>query len=256
MKALRDAIDDLRTEYVHAIRNADCPYLAEVKAVRRILPSFPLDDALEMDLTPDQIRQAITENVTTAVGLRRIEKNSRADAVPETIACCPAMRAPRVARSERSKRAGPTSDVDEGPGWNYLGVCPDCQARRAKRRPEQSAISGIRLTTASRDTVPTGISFAPFQRHRNGQVRYAVSRYWHGASITALSQHRRFTWSPQQEGSGWQHGTRDFSRCCPPSAANSRSHFAALTPKPVPKPYRKASAMPCCLPSAPRAGRS
>src|SRR3990167_1852651 len=40
MKALRDAIDDLRTEYVHAIRNSECPYLAEAQAVRRILPSF------------------------------------------------------------------------------------------------------------------------------------------------------------------------------------------------------------------------
>jgi hypothetical protein len=42
MKALRDAIDDLRTEYVHAIRNSECPCLAEAQAVRRILPSFPL----------------------------------------------------------------------------------------------------------------------------------------------------------------------------------------------------------------------
>jgi len=87
MKALRDAIDDLRTEYVHAIRNSQCPCLAEAQAVRRILPSFPLDDALEMDLTPDQIRRAIAEGVTTAVGLRWIEKNTRADEIPETIAC-------------------------------------------------------------------------------------------------------------------------------------------------------------------------
>ncbi len=87
MKALRDAIDDLRIEYVHAVRNADCPYLAEASTVRRILPSFPLDDALEMELTPEQIRQAIAEGVTTAVGLRRIEKNSRSDEVPETICC-------------------------------------------------------------------------------------------------------------------------------------------------------------------------
>jgi hypothetical protein len=87
MKALRDAMDDLRTEYVHAIRNSECPYLTEAQAVRRILPSFPLDDALEMDLTPDQIRQAVAEGVTTAAGLRRIEKNTRADEIPETIAC-------------------------------------------------------------------------------------------------------------------------------------------------------------------------
>ena len=46
-------------------------------------------------------------------------------------------------------------------------------------------------------------------------------------------------------GSGWPHGTRDFSRCCPPSAATSRWRSATLTPKPVPKPCRKASAMPC-----------
>ena len=86
MKALRDAIDDLRTSYEHAVRNAECPYLAEAATVRRILPSFPLDDALEMELSPDPIRQAIAEGVTTAVGLRRIEKNTRAEEIPETIA--------------------------------------------------------------------------------------------------------------------------------------------------------------------------
>ena len=70
MKALRDAIDDLRTSYEYAVRNSECPYLAEANTVRRILPSFPLDDALDMELTPDQIRRAIAEGVTTAVGLR------------------------------------------------------------------------------------------------------------------------------------------------------------------------------------------
>ena len=137
MKALRDAIDDLRTEYVHAIRNAECPYLAEAKAVRRILPSFPLDDALEMELTPDQIRQAVAEGVTTVVGLRRIEKNTRADEVPETIS------APRCDVDSPASLAAALQDGwtdicrDDGAGWNYLGVCPECQAQEiATTEPE------------------------------------------------------------------------------------------------------------------------
>ena len=132
MKALRDAIDDLRTEYVHAIRNAECPYLAEAKAVRRILPSFPLDDALEMELTPAQIRQAVAEGVTTAVGLRRIEKNSRADAVPETIACarCDACSPESLAAALQEG----WTDIcrDDGAGWNYLGICPECQTQESQ----------------------------------------------------------------------------------------------------------------------------
>jgi hypothetical protein len=137
MKALRDAIDDLRTEYVHAIRNAECPYLAEAKAVRRILPSFPLDDALEMELTPDQVRQAVAEGVTTAVGLRRIEKNTRADAVPEILACarCDACSPESLAAAVQEGWI----DIcrDDGAGWCYLGVCPNCQAEESQAmKPE------------------------------------------------------------------------------------------------------------------------
>ena len=130
MKALRDAIDDLRTEYVHAIRNADCPYLAEVKTVKRILPSFPLDDALEMDLTPDQIRQAITENVTTAVGLRRIEKNTRSEQTPESIACAHCDVASPDSLAVALQEGWIDLIRDDGPGWNYIGICPTCQAER------------------------------------------------------------------------------------------------------------------------------
>jgi predicted DNA-binding transcriptional regulator AlpA len=139
MKALRDAIDDLRIEYVHAIRNADCPYLAEAKAVKRILPSFPLNDALEMDLSPEQIRQAVAEGVTTAVGLRRIETNTRADAVPETIACarCDACSPESVAVALQEGWTDICRDV--GAGWNYLGICSQHQHQprgdRLPRRP-------------------------------------------------------------------------------------------------------------------------
>jgi hypothetical protein len=141
MKALRDAIDDLRTEYVHAIRNAECPYLAEAKAVRRLLPSFPLDDALEMELTPDQIRQAVAEGVTTAVGLRRIEKNTRADEIPESLACarCDIDSPPSLAAALQD---GWTDLIrDDGASWNYLGICPQCQAQEsataAPERPDE-----------------------------------------------------------------------------------------------------------------------
>ena len=134
IKALRDAIDDLRTEYVHAIRNAECPYLAEAKAVRRILPSFPLDDALEMDLTPEQVRQAVAEGVTTAVGLRRIEKNTRADEVPETIACAIATHALPSRSRPRSRRAGPTSAGTTGQAGTTSASAQTAKPRRAKRR--------------------------------------------------------------------------------------------------------------------------
>jgi hypothetical protein len=128
MKALRDAIDDLRTSYEYAVRNAECPYLAEATTVRKILPSFPLDDALEMGLTPEQIRRAVAEGVTTAVGLRQIEKNGRSDEVPETIACA------RCDVDSPESLAAALQDGwielsrDDGAGWNYLGICPQCQA--------------------------------------------------------------------------------------------------------------------------------
>ena len=40
-------------------------------------PEFPLEDAIAMGLTLEEIQQAISEQVTTALGLRRIEKNNR-----------------------------------------------------------------------------------------------------------------------------------------------------------------------------------
>jgi len=139
MTALRDAIDDLRTEYVHAIRNAECPYLAEASTVRKVLPSFPLDDALEMELKPEQIRQAIAEGVTTAVGLRRIEKNSRSDEVPETIACARCDTDSPQSLSAALQEGWTDLCRDDGPGWNYLGVCPECQAQEnAVPQPEDT----------------------------------------------------------------------------------------------------------------------
>ena len=132
IKALRDAIDDLHTEYAHAIRNAECPYLAEAKDIRRLLPSFPLDDALEMELTPDQIRQAIAEGVTTAVGLRRIEKNTRTDEVSETVVClrCDAESPPSLVAALQEGWIDLCRD--DGAGWNYLGICPACQVQESE----------------------------------------------------------------------------------------------------------------------------
>jgi len=138
MKALRDAIDDLRTSYEHAVRNADCPYLVEAATVRRILPSFPLDGALEMELTPDQIRQAIAEGVTTAVGLRRIEKNTRADEVPESIACARCDAASPESLAAALQEGWTDLCRDDGEGWNYLGVCPECRAQE-DQVPESEA---------------------------------------------------------------------------------------------------------------------
>ena len=82
----------------------------------------------EMGLTPEQIQQANAEGVTTALGLRRIEANSRSATVPETLACarCDADSPPSLAAALQE---GWTNLCrDDGRGWNYLGVCPQCQA--------------------------------------------------------------------------------------------------------------------------------
>ena len=128
MKALRDAIDDLRTEYVHAIRNAECPYLAEAKAVRHHLPRVSLGDALEMDLSPRPNPPGCCRGRDDDRGPARIEKNTRADAVPEVLACarCDACSPESLAAAVQE---GWTSICrDDGTGWCYLGVCPNCQA--------------------------------------------------------------------------------------------------------------------------------
>jgi hypothetical protein len=56
----------------------------------------------EMGLTREQVEKAKAEGVTTELGLRRIEKNTRSDDVPETIACAlcgPPHKAHSVAQS-------------------------------------------------------------------------------------------------------------------------------------------------------------
>ena len=93
--------------------------------------------AAEMGLTPGQVQQAVAEEVTTVVGLRRIEKNTRSDAIPETIACS-RCDADSPASLAAALQEGWTDLVrDDGAGWNYLGVCPECQAEeRASRQQE------------------------------------------------------------------------------------------------------------------------
>ena len=81
----------------------------------------------EMGLTPAQIQQAKAEGVTTALGLRRIEANSRSATVPETLACarCDADSPPSLAAALQE---GWTNLCrDDGHGWNYLGICPQCR---------------------------------------------------------------------------------------------------------------------------------
>jgi len=81
----------------------------------------------EMGLTPEQIQQAKAEGVTTALGLRRIEANSRSAAVPETLACA------RCDADSPSSLAAALQEGwinlcrDDGRGWNYLGLCSQCR---------------------------------------------------------------------------------------------------------------------------------
>ncbi len=83
--------------------------------------------APEMGLTQEQTAQGAEEGVTTALGLRRVEKNTRADEIAETIACthCDAVSPESLAAALQEGWTGLCRD--DGPRWNYLGVCPECQ---------------------------------------------------------------------------------------------------------------------------------
>ena len=83
----------------------------------------------EMGLTTPQIEQAKAEGVTSAIGLRPIEANSRADQIPETIACahCDADSPESLAAALQD--GWTRLQRDDGTGWNYLGICPECQAQ-------------------------------------------------------------------------------------------------------------------------------
>ena len=92
-----------------------------------------------MDLTPDQFRQAIAEGVTTAVGLCRIEKNTRSDEVPETIAFADCDADSPLSLAAALQEGWTDLCRDDEAGWNYLGVCPACQAQEnAAPEPESS----------------------------------------------------------------------------------------------------------------------
>ena len=82
----------------------------------------------KMGLTQGQIQRAKAEGVTTELALRQIEKNSRADEIPETIACrCDADSPASIAAALQEGWIDLCHD--DGAAWNYLGVCPDCQAQ-------------------------------------------------------------------------------------------------------------------------------
>jgi hypothetical protein len=82
----------------------------------------------QMGLTRQQIEQAKAEGVTTELGLRRIEKNSRTEQVSESIAraCCDADLPASLTAA--TQEGWSQLQPDDGPGWNYHGVCPECRA--------------------------------------------------------------------------------------------------------------------------------
>jgi hypothetical protein len=83
----------------------------------------------EMGLTGEQIQQAGAEGVTTELGLRRIEKNTRSDAIPETIGCARCDVDSPASLAAALQEGWTDLCRDDGAGWNYLGVCPACQAQ-------------------------------------------------------------------------------------------------------------------------------
>jgi hypothetical protein len=132
LRTVRDSVEQLYLLLDHIWRNRD-----ELREIIEGLVEnmkikgpgeFPLEEALEMGLGLKEIRQAIAEGVTTAVGLRRIEKNTRAEEVPESIACAYCDADSPESLAEALQEGWTRLQRDDGPGWNYLGVCPACQA--------------------------------------------------------------------------------------------------------------------------------
>jgi hypothetical protein len=102
----------------------------------------------EMGLTTQQMEQAKAEGVTTELGLRRIEKNTRADEIPETIACARCDIDSPASIAAALQEGWTDLCRDDGTGWNYLGVCPECQAQeqaedeKLKKADQQGRLFG------------------------------------------------------------------------------------------------------------------
>ena len=64
----------------------------------------------EMGLTTQQMEQAKAEGVTSALGLRRIEANTRADQIPETIACADVCRECQAQENQTAESESPPTD--------------------------------------------------------------------------------------------------------------------------------------------------
>jgi hypothetical protein len=82
----------------------------------------------EMGLTPAQVQQAVVECISTAAGLRRIEKDARGDEVREIIACARCDVDSPESLAAALQEGWIELCRDDGEGWNYLGICPQCQA--------------------------------------------------------------------------------------------------------------------------------
>lgn len=131
LRAVRDAVEELYVLLDHIWRNRDelrdvIESLVETSKIKGPA-EFPLEEALEMGLTLKQIREAVAEGITTAAGLRVLEKNARADALPETIACAHCDVDSPESLAAALQEGWTDLCRDDGPGWNYLGVCPECR---------------------------------------------------------------------------------------------------------------------------------
>lgn len=132
LQAVRDAVEELYILLDHIWRNREelRDILADLIESGRVQApgAFPLEDALDMGLTAEQIRAALDAGVTTTLGLRQIEKNTRAGALPETIACAHCDADSPASLAAAIQEGWTRLQRDDGAGWNYLGVCPECRA--------------------------------------------------------------------------------------------------------------------------------
>jgi hypothetical protein len=93
--------------------------------------------AAEVGLTADQVQQATAEGVATAPGVRPIGKNAHADEIPETIACARCDVNSPESLADALQEGWTNLCRDDGSGWNYLGICPECLAQEIAENQEK-----------------------------------------------------------------------------------------------------------------------
>ena len=107
----------------------------------------------DMELTPEQVRQAIVESTT--MGRRPIGKNIHSNEISEVIACAYCDADSPESLAVALQEGWTNLCRDDGQGWNYLGICPTCQADENKSPDDERSKNSRRKESSGRCIGPS-----------------------------------------------------------------------------------------------------